>query len=561
VTDPIDPSFHSPNSRSGSTVNLTATTPTQHTQVTEHTTVEPQSEQDVEQVRRTTIAERMAKLGGIKFGAAPILPPTSRPPPPRPDDESGVESSDAPAPEEQAEVDEEEEEELARKERIAAKLAGMGGMRIGMMPLGPGALRPQQSYALKEDNPPVAGYPRAVPPSRPPPPQSDSDPEHEGMSASHHSLSTSEEGVKVEAEESEMEEVSYEDADEEVAPPVPTRSARRGTSDTESTKTPTIPIPRPPVPSMLTRRSSVQTTASGRTSSADSSFSPRRSATMKHRSDYVMVEEPKGLMSDDVPTSSSRSTKPLSRGPSAREAPVQRPTAADISPQWELPSIPSSSLEFGGSTDLSLSWTDAGSPESTTIVPPPSSVSEKPSHRASQIVSADQPLSSDDLMAIWGRVGVQICEVATSLFEKSKKSLVGDGTYHGFVSAAVSEVPNAAQPAPSSYGYVVYIQSGSSVQKRVSDIMPGDIVELQDAKFKGHKGIHTYNQHVGVGESLVGVVSEFEPKKSKIRLFQANQHVGQQASSPVGEFAMFILLIYLFFYFRRLNLSVIVLRT
>lgn len=552
--DPIDPSFHSP-SRSGSTVNLATTPPAQHTQLAEQVTVEQKSEQsaDAEQVKRTTIAERMAKLGGIKFGAAPIPPSISRPPPTRPDEESDVQSSDAPAPEEQEEIDE-EAEERARKERIAVKLAGMGGMRIGMMPLGPGTVRPQQSHVLKGDNtsstPPVA-HPRAVPPARPPLPQSDSDLEHEGMSASHYSLSNSEEGVKVEAEESEMEEVSHEDA-EEMAPPVPTRVSRPSTSEAESPKSATFPANRPPVPATtLTRRSSVQTTGSGR-KSGDFSFSPRRSATMRQHSDYVMVEEPNRLLSDEVPPPPPP-VRPLSRAPSAREAPSRRPPVPpDISSQWELPSIPSSSLEFSGSADLALSWSDADAPETPPPPPPKKKLSV-------QIVSPDKPLSSDDLIATWGRVGVQICEVATSLFEKSKKSLVGDGTYHGFVTAVLSEVPNAASPIPPSYGYAFYVQSGPSVQKRVSEIMPGDIVELQDAKFKGHKGIQTYNQHVGVGEPLVGVVSEFEPKKSKIRLFQANQHVGQQAS--------FCWQVYdvhspeLFFHFRRWKVSVIAWKT
>jgi hypothetical protein len=129
---------------------------------------------------------------------------------------------------------------------------------------------------------------------------------------------------------------------------------------------------------------------------------------------------------------------------------------------------------------------------------------------------------------------VQVCEVATSLFEKSKKSLVGDGTYLGFVKAVVNEVPNAVLLDPPSYGYVVYEQSGSLVQKRASEIMPGDVVELKDAKFKGHKGIQSYNQHVGAGEPLLGVVSEFEPKKSKVKIFQANQHVGQQTVEAVS---------------------------
>lgn len=510
MTDPIDPKFHSP-SRSGSTLNL------------EHspgkTTLDlSEQEQAADVAKRATIAERMARLGGIQFGAAPIPPSFSRPPPlPRLDDESGAQSADAPAHEEPAKDD--DDEERARKERIAAKLAGMGGMRIGMMPLGTGALRPQQSHVLRDDS--DTPVPAATAPPRAPrylTSRIDSD---DGTSASYHSLSTSEEGVKVEAEESEMEEVSYEDAEEEAPPPVPTRPTRRSTSEIEPTKAAAAASARPPVPtSVLARRSSA---ASGRKLSADSSStSPRRSATVKYQSDYVMVEEPKALAAEEFPPPPP--ARPLARTSSTRETPPRRPAyASDISSQWELPAIPSSSLGFSGNTDLSLSWSDAGAPD-----PLPPSTTENLHHQAPQAVSSDQPLSSDYLIAVWGRVGVQICEVATSLFEKSKKTLIGDGTYRGFVTAVVSEVPNASLPAPPSYGHVIYVQNASAVQKRVSEIMPGDIVELQDAKFKGHKGIQMYSQHVGVGEPLVGVVSEFEPKKSKIRLFQANQHVGQQ---------------------------------
>jgi len=146
-------------------------------------------------------------------------------------------------------------------------------------------------------------------------------------------------------------------------------------------------------------------------------------------------------------------------------------------------------------------------------------------------------LSSDELIAVWGRVGVQICEVATTMHDHSKKTLIGDGSYRGFVDAVLREVPNAAKPESKRfpYGYLVYLQNGGQVQKRASEIMPGDVVEIVDARFKGHKGLGGYQQFVGVGVEggegggpVVGVISELEPKKSKLRVFQANQHVGQQ---------------------------------
>jgi hypothetical protein len=137
-------------------------------------------------------------------------------------------------------------------------------------------------------------------------------------------------------------------------------------------------------------------------------------------------------------------------------------------------------------------------------------------------------------MVIWGKVGVQVVESATRLFEKSKRSLVGDGSYAGFVRAVIAQVPDAQRASSDNedWGHLIYAQTASSVQRRVSDIMPGDVIAFWDAKLKGHKGLHTYNQSVGVGEGgpLLGVVSEVEGKKSKVRVWQANQHVGQQVS-------------------------------
>ena len=160
------------------------------------------------------------------------------------------------------------------------------------------------------------------------------------------------------------------------------------------------------------------------------------------------------------------------------------------------------------------------------------------------VAVAERQLSADELMAVWGRVGVQICEVATTLFDNSKKTLVGDGTYEGFVHAVLAEVPNACVPNSASWGYLVYAQTGNAVLKRLSEILPGDVVELQDARLKGHKGLHAYNQTV---EYAVGVVSELEPKKSKVKVFQANQHVGQQVG--VFFFQSRNLIVELFFYF------------
>ncbi|KAI9568521.1 hypothetical protein HD554DRAFT_2204976 [Boletus coccyginus] len=134
-------------------------------------------------------------------------------------------------------------------------------------------------------------------------------------------------------------------------------------------------------------------------------------------------------------------------------------------------------------------------------------------------------------MAIWGKTG--------ALFEKSKRALVGDGSYAGFVRAVLAQAPGVARPGADDddddWGYMVYAQTGSAVQRRVSDILPGDVIAFWDARLKGHKGLHQYTQTAGTasttsgaGGPLVGIVSEFDGKKSKVRVWQANQHVGQQ---------------------------------
>ncbi|KAK1221182.1 assembly of actin patch protein [Marasmius sp. AFHP31] len=141
----------------------------------------------------------------------------------------------------------------------------------------------------------------------------------------------------------------------------------------------------------------------------------------------------------------------------------------DGTEKWEIP-------EFGGGkvAALSLSSYDflgVAAGAGTGAVP-------KLSPSQSQQTQAQQPqqtLTSDDLMVVWGRVGVEVREVATGLYEKSKRALIGDGTYRGFVDATLSQVPNAAA-TPDSYGYLIYQQTGSSVQKRASEILPGDIV-------------------------------------------------------------------------------------
>ena len=491
----------------------------------------------------------MAKLGGIKFGAAPIPAAVSRPPAPRVSQDDLDEEGGHPEYHPQADPEHVEqpvepskgEEERARKERIAAKLAGMGGLRIGMMPMGMG---PQRAHVLKDENVAPPSPTRAVPPVRPPPPPTlpqtpDTD-----------SKRTSNYGGKV---ESEMEEVDCANVTEQfevtTPPPVPSRGGqvyrRESTGNTTSLPSPPpIPGSRPPVPAALPkRRASMQTSKS--TGSVEVGFSPSRS-TFSHvfpQSEYGIVDEPHSLEEGTPPSRRTSRIAPV-RSPRNTMGIPHTSDPNSISSHWELPSIPTAPLDLGSGSDLSMSsWTDLGEPKS-----PPSQPSLPPAKQSSLLSHKPKPselqLSADDLMTIWGRVGVQVCEAATSLFENSKKTLVGDGTYAGFITAVLAGVPNAApiSVASGEYGYLIYAQNGSSVQKRASEIMPGDIVEIHEGKLKGHKGIQTYHQNVGgSGEALLGIVGEFEAKKSKIRVFHANQHVGQQVC------ALFFFFAHLFF--------------
>ncbi|KII86840.1 hypothetical protein PLICRDRAFT_113960 [Plicaturopsis crispa FD-325 SS-3] len=229
--------------------------------------------------------------------------------------------------------------------------------------------------------------------------------------------------------------------------------------------------------------------------------------------------------------------------PRSARLPTRKPTVDQTegaSPAWERSSSPTTNIDFGETADLSLSWSEDSTsyPTEASSAPPLAPHAAPPPSQAPASVSGKPPaevqLSSEDLIAVWGKVGVLIHEAAASLLEKSKKMLVGDGTYIGFVNATLSQIPNAQIVAPPSYGYLVYSQVAASVQKRISDIMPGDVVVLSDAKFKGHKGLQSYAQSAGVGEPLIGIVSEYDTKKSKVKVFQANQHVGQQTVESVS---------------------------
>ena len=485
--------------------------------------------------RRRTIAERMAKLGGIKFGAPPPIPRPQPSASAAPAEEVGtdrdVQTSEQSAPEEPGEPSEEAEaeDEQARRRRITAKLAGMGGMRFGMLPVQPGiGVPPPPPPPLATARPEEEVTPREPPRTIPAPPEpvallSESDYEYDHPSSS-------DEGVHVEAEESELEELHHEVSEDEYGieeaeeeeeepfalppPPPPPRSTR-----------PPIPSARPPP---------VPSTPPPRSESVDTLTSLPRPPVRQPTSDFVMVE-----------AEDAQPAPPARRGPPPRSAPpapeLSEPAGTG---QWELPSIPTGSLDFGdgggATSDLSASvWSqDSTTYPSTAPQSAPPVILPQQARR-----SVEQPraapagvpvrMTVDELNVVWGRVGFFVAEAAAKLLERSKHKLVGNGSYEGFVAEALAEVPNALAPhGPGEYGFLVYAQTAAQVHTRLADIMPGDVVVLESAKFKGHKGLHTYNMSAGESAPCMGVVSEFDPKKLKLRALQANKRVGQAVRTP-----------------------------
>jgi hypothetical protein len=130
-------------------------------------------------------------------------------------------------------------------------------------------------------------------------------------------------------------------------------------------------------------------------------------------------------------------------------------------------------------------------------------------------------------------VGHHVFSSASSLVGMSKKNVIGNGSAEGFVRAVLEQVPSALVPQEPSnpneeviYGPVIYAQLGSQVQKRASDIGPGDILTLRDATFKTHKGLSSITHKSSSGsngrvDNVVGVIHEMDGKRGKVKIWRA----------------------------------------
>ena len=224
-------------------------------------------------------------------------------------------------------------------------------MRFGMLPIqsGMGIVSPPPPPPIPtrlEEEVTPRSPPRTIPPPRQPTVRyPEFDQEYERPSSS-------DDGVQVEVEESELEEVRHGDLEDEYGvedvgedqwgappPPPPPRSTR---SPVPSTRPPPIP--------QIGRRPTLEVPlSSGRTGSFDTITSVPRPPARQVTSDFVMVEAEEALLA--APAQPSRGPQPLPSAPPSAE-----PSDLAGTGYWELPSIPSGHLELHDSvvaSDLS----------------------------------------------------------------------------------------------------------------------------------------------------------------------------------------------------------------
>jgi myosin tail region-interacting protein MTI1 len=240
--------------------------------------------------------------------------------------------------------------------------------------------------------------------------------------------------------------------------------------------------------------------------------------------DYVMVDL------ESIPPLTFHANPPIRAAPAP---PYRSSNAHGHMSAWQLvlPQVSSSSRNTETSvTDLSALSRSEGFDTETSL----GEVVESPQMEGRQ--SPDQ-MTADQLKATWRRVGAQVNEVVRELFERSKKTVIGDGTYVGFINAVLDNVPNASavEEDASSFGHLIYVQTGPSVTRRVADIMHGDIIVLQDAKLKGYKGLKPYHQNVGEGTPVVAVIDELRSKKSELKVYQACHQAGNQVRHTMNH--------------------------
>lgn len=134
----------------------------------------------------------------------------------------------------------------------------------------------------------------------------------------------------------------------------------------------------------------------------------------------------------------------------------------------------------------------------------------------------------NDLQQAAATVGIKVYRAAQKLADIGKRQSVGDGTSRAFVWSAMAD---AGLDANVTFGSLIWEQEGATQNKRYDEIRTGDIVILHDAKFKGKKGLVSYAQQVGsVEEPMFSICAESEQKKTKVKVWQVERgHIGTES--------------------------------
>ncbi|WVF68909.1 hypothetical protein IAT40_003682 [Kwoniella sp. CBS 6097] len=515
--------------------------------------------EDEDASRRSGIAARMAKLGGIKFGMPPptfkkpsanVTSPTSEetpapaparvaeeptspidkePPIPSPNAEK-YEPNLSPAPAAAAsstagDGEETAEQEAARRRATLARLRAGGALGFGMFNHGPSAEEPKEdARGLEEESvqvptaseveddeappPPPPGRP-AVPAGRPMPPA--------------------------------PAEAHNEEPHDETAPPPPPARPTISTDIGEtgvnppSARAPQSPIQahpspvrspsgrRPPVPA----EKRFSQTHIKRASSSSAFIPEDRPAS---GTDWQLADEPAVMMANQSPSQSRFEES----AEDEQEAPPPPPPARPPPPPAQEPA-PRRSMSIASrlsrkSIDVPPATPPKATQQQSQQQIPQSPVQGHPSPaRQSSVGQGVARPGFDQLKEASATAGAGLARAAQGMFAQGKKAYFGDGSPAGFVFVAMDHA-HISRPQQG-WGQIIFEQEGGSILRRYDEPRPGDIAAFHDAKLKGKKGLSTYNQHVGsVEEPLVGVVVEFEDRKHKLRVLQVERGTPEEVS-------------------------------
>ncbi|KAK6428604.1 hypothetical protein LTR95_015251 [Oleoguttula sp. CCFEE 5521] len=134
-------------------------------------------------------------------------------------------------------------------------------------------------------------------------------------------------------------------------------------------------------------------------------------------------------------------------------------------------------------------------------------------------------LRQEQLEAYHLRFGARIAELASSLGNSKKDTLLGDGSPAAFPVELLRSLPNAPEallPIGSrAYGAMIYTNLANASIMQHDEIRPGDIITFRNAKFEGkHSGPIHSKYKLDLGPGHVGVVGEWDGSKKKVRVWE-----------------------------------------